>query len=352
MAAPLHVVDRVLTDVSKSTWMIAYLKPLNLAEEEKAFFASSNYTPKFTYRSFPRADALKTRLEAVNITERNSLGNIFRECKDFLLREVKVLKNRGTARFTDVQLYGTPSRSLVHAAKDILKHNPRKPPSQKIYTATQLKRAFEQELHKYGFTGWTIAIKPAVSRVAVSPSKLGVIIKDTAMFSSTDIKSMIVHEIGVHVLRAMNGERQQYQIFASDSIPGYLPTEEGLASLNEKKAGALTSNRLRRFAGRVLSVAGALKGGFRDVYNELLKYDFTPRDAFMLTVRAKRGLKDTSQTGGFIKDHVYLQGKLELEDFVAHGGKLEPLYAAKIGLHHIGLVEQGILKPPTWLPRF
>ena len=70
-----------------------------------------------------------------------------------------------------------------------------------------------------------------------------------------------------------------------------------LANIHITERGIGQCNRLRRFAGRVLSVAGALKGGFRDVYNELLKYDFTPRDAFMLTVRAKRGLKDTSQTG-------------------------------------------------------
>jgi hypothetical protein len=149
----------------------------------------------------------------------------------------------------------------------------------------------------------------------------------------------------------MNGYRQHYEVFSTDAIPGYLPTEEGLAALHEKKAGCLTNNRLRRFAGRVIAVSMALKGSFRDVFNELCKF-FPPKEAFEMTVRVKRGLKDTSAAGGFIKDHVYLEGKLALEEFIAKGKDITPLYAGKIGLEQIGMVEEGILLPPTYLPKF
>ncbi len=66
-----------------------------------------------------------------------------------------------------------------------------------------------------------------------------------------------------------------------------------------------------------------------------------------MTVRVKRGLKDTSAPGGFIKDHVYLEGKRALEGFIAKGGNITPLYAGKIGL-----VEEGIILPPAYLPKF
>jgi uncharacterized protein (TIGR02421 family) len=330
---------------------VAFLNPVNLQEEEQAFFASSSHEPQFSYRPFARADGLRTRLQAVSIAERTALGDLFREVKEALLREITVLENTGTEKFTDVQLYGTPSRSLVNKAYEILERVPRQPPAIKPYTATQLKLLFEKELAKYSFSGWSITVKPAVSLVAVSPSKRSMVIRDTAKFSENDIKSLLAHEIGVHVLRAMNGYRQHYKIFGSDAIPGYLATEEGLAMIHEQKVNALTNNRLRRMAGRVIAADTALKGGFRDVFNELSKH-FTPKDAFALTVRVKRGLKDTSAVGGFIKDHVYLEGKLALEDFVAHGGKLTQLYAGKIGLEHIGLVEQGIIEQPAWLPRF
>jgi uncharacterized protein (TIGR02421 family) len=351
MATPLHVADRVLTDVSRTTHLVAFLNPVNLAEEERAFFASPTYEPRFQYRPLARIGALRARLEAINVIERTPLGSVFRDSQEFLLKEVQLLEHLGTDRFTDIQLYGTPSRDLVHKAYEILEHVPRQPPAPHPFTATQLKAAFEKELKQYGFAGWNIMIKPAVARVAVSPSKRIIVIRETAKCSANDIKSLLAHEIGVHVLRAMNGYRQHYEIFGSDAIPGYLATEEGLAAVHEEKAGCMDNNRLRRYAGRVIAAATALKGSFRDVFNEISKF-FTPKEAFALTVRVKRGLKDTSAVGGFIKDHVYLEGKRALDDFAAHGGKLTPLYAGKIGLEHIGLVEEGIIKPPAYLPRF
>lgn len=351
MPTPLHTADRVLADISRTTFLVAFLNPTNLAEEEKAFFASKTYNPQFSYRAFGREDALRTRLNAVQVAERTALGQLFRDVKEHLLKEVDVIENIGKDSFTDIQLYGTPSRALVHKAYEILDHVPRKPPAVKPYAASYVKAAFEKTLAQYGFAGWRIIIKPTVSRVAVSPSKRSMVIRENAKFSENDIKSLLVHEIGVHVLRAMNGYRQHYEIFGSDAIPGYLPTEEGLAALHEMKVNALSNNRQRRFAGRVVASHLALKGSFREVFNELCKY-FTPKDAYALTLRVKRGLKDTSQVGGFIKDHVYLEGKLALEDFIAHGGNITPLYAGKIGLAQIDWVEQGILQPPSYLPKF
>lgn len=351
MATSLHVADRVLFDVSRATHLVAFLNPTNLHEEEQAFFANTTYEPRFSYKPFGRAEALRTRLQAIAVVEKTALGKLFRDVKEYLLNELSVIEALGTERFTDVQLYGTPSRSLIHKAYEVLEHVPRLPHAPHPYTATLLKTAFERELKAYGFAGWTITLKPSVARVAVSPSKRTIVIRQIAKFSENDIKSLLAHEIGVHVLRAMNGYRQHYRIFGSDAIPGYLATEEGLAAAHEQKAGCLDNNRQRRYAGRVIAAATALKGSFRDVFNELRKF-FTPKEAFALTVRVKRGLSDTSQAGGFIKDHVYLEGKLALDDFVAHGGTLTPLYAGKIGLEHIGLVEQGILQPAVWLPRF
>jgi uncharacterized protein (TIGR02421 family) len=351
MATPLKVADRALSEASRSAHLLAFLNPTNLQDEERAFFASQNYEPKFTYRSFTRTDALRTRLEAISVAEMNPLGQLFRDIKESLLNEVRALENLGTDNFTDVQLYSTPSRATVQKAYEILEHTPREPIPTKPYAATYMKAAIEKALLQHGFTGWRITLKQSVARVSVSPSKRTIVISDNAKFSANGVKCMLAHEVGVHVLRAMNGYRQQYEIFGTDTIPGYLPTEEGLAALHEKKAGCLTNNRLRRFAGRVIAVSTALKGSFRDVFNELCKF-FPPKEAFAMTVRVKRGLKDTSAAGGFIKDHVYLEGKLALEDFIAHGGNITPLYAGKIGLEQIGMVETGVMLPPVYLPKF
>ncbi len=351
MATPLNAADRALSETSRATHLLSYLNPINLQDEAREFFSSKTYEPKFTYRTFTRADALRTRLSAVNVAEKTPLGQLFRDVKQRLLLSVKMIESIGKPSFAETLLYGTPSKELVRKAYLLLDKTPREPVPTKPYAATYMKAEIEKSLLKYGFTGWHITIKPAVARVAVSPSKRTIVIRDTAKFSLKGVKCILAHEIGVHVLRAMNGYRQHYEIFGTDAIPGYLQTEEGLAALHEKKAGCLTNNRLRRFAGRVIADSFALKGGFRDVFNELCKF-FPPKEAFEMTVRVKRGLKDTSQAGGFIKDHVYFEGKLALEDFIAKGNDLTLVYAGKIGLEHIGMVEDGTLLPPVYLPKF
>ncbi len=351
MATPLHTADRALSETSRATHLLSYLNPTNLREEQITFFSSQNYEPKFTYRHFTRAGTLRTRLSAISIAEKNPLGQLFRDVRERLLLSVRMLENIGKQSFAETILYGTPSKELVRKAYALLEKTPREPIPTKPYAATYMKSAIEKALLQHGFTGWHITIKPSVARVAVSPSKRTIVIRDSAKFSSIGVKCILAHEIGVHVLRAMNGYRQNYEIFGTDAIPGYLQTEEGLAALHEQKAGCLTNNRLRRYAGRVIADSLALKCGFREVFNKLTKF-FPPKEAFEMTVRVKRGLKDTSAAGGFIKDHVYLEGKLMLEDFIAKGGNIMPVYAGKIGLEHIGLVEDGTILQPAYLPKF
>lgn len=351
MATLLHVADRALAETSKAMHLLSFLNPTNLQEEERTFFSSQTYEPQFTYKTFTRANAFRTRLERIRIAEQTPLGQLFRDVKERLLLSTNLLENIGKNGFAETRLYGMPSKETLHNAHEILKSIPREPMPTKPYTATYMKSAIEKALLQHGFVGWHISIKPSVARVSVSPSKRTIIISEKAKFSANGIKCMLAHEVGVHVLRSMNSYRQQYRILSSDAIPCYLQTEEGLAVLHEKKTGCLTSNRLRKYAGRVIAVSAALKGGFRDVFNELCRF-FPPKEAFEMTVRVKRGLKDTSATGGFVKDHVYLEGKLMLEKFIEQGGNIKLLYAGKIGLEHIGLVEDGTILQPAYLPKF
>lgn len=345
----LHAVDRALFEASRRLNLIAHLNPKNLAEEERAFFASTTYNPQLVYHK-PPTGATRERLEGLRIPGSSALGTLFRDARDFLLREIALIDSIGTGKAGEIFLYGTPSRSLVSRAYAILDKHPREPSREGSVTATMMKRLCEQELAQYGFAGWRVVLKPAVAKMNVSPSKRSIIIRGNAVFSEREARGLLVHEIGTHVLRAMNGYRQEYLIFGSDAIPGYLATEEGLAVFNEKRTKCLSVSRLRGFAGRVLAVAHALKGSFRDTYDALCAY-FTPKEAFLLAARAKRGIANTCAAGGFVKDHVYLEGLDRIEHFVAHGGKPSLLYAGKIGLEHVHLLDQGVLRMPEFLPK-
>ncbi|MEJ2501464.1 MAG: DUF1704 domain-containing protein, partial [Campylobacterales bacterium] len=78
-------------------------------------------------------------------------------------------------------------------------------------------------------------------------------------------------------------------------------------------------------------------------------YGFKPKTAFTITTRIFRG-------GGLTKDAVYLRGLLDILDYIAKGGAIEPLYVGKIAANHIPLVEEllyrEILSRPPLFPRY
>jgi hypothetical protein len=127
-------------------------------------------------------------------------------------------------------------------------------------------------------------------------------------------------------------------------------TEEGLAVVNEERMGYIDAQRNRVFAGRVLAALRALAGSFLDVYREQRDHGFTHDEAFVITTRVKRGLTDSARPGGYIKDQVYLWGRLLIEEYVLSGGDLSRLYVGKISLDHLPVVRELGLRPPRYIP--
>ncbi len=169
-------------------------------------------------------------------------------------------------------------------------------------------------------------------------------------YSEQEVEALIQHEIGTHVLTYFNGSRQPLRLFA-EGFADYDPLQEGLAVLAEYFAGALSPDRLRTLAGRVMAGECLLAGAdFQETFRCLRdKWRFHEREAFRITVRMFQG-------GGFLKDIIYLEGLVKLRDHLIGGGDLAPLLAGKFGLKHISLVaeftERGILQPPMLLPKY
>ena len=55
------------------------------------------------------------------------------------------------------------------------------------------------------------------------------------------------------------------------------------------------------------------------------KYNLGTNNAYVITKRVKRGLKDTALPGGYIKDHLYFQGREKVINYLNEGNKLKPL---------------------------
>jgi hypothetical protein len=78
-------------------------------------------------------------------------------------------------------------------------------------------------------------------------------------------------------------------------------------------------------------------------------YGFDDDLSWDLAVRVYRG-------GGFVKDHVYLEGYLMVKKFLSEGGDVRKLYVGKVGLDDLSLVDDlllnGVIREPAILPDF
>jgi len=148
---------------------------------------------------------------------------------------------------------------------------------------------------------------------------------------------MLAHEIDGHVLRYLNSQHQENQLFRSP-LPFYIKTEEGIASFLGDYCSVNGAITLKHHALKYLAGILAETSSFREVYTFLMDSGFTPDLAFQRTFRLKRGLMDTSQPGCFTKEALYYEGMIEVKTFIDKGGDLRKLFAAKICLDDVGLM--------------
>jgi uncharacterized protein (TIGR02421 family) len=143
---------------------------------------------------------------------------------------------------------------------------------------------------------------------------------------------------------------QPLKIFAS-GLAGYDALQEGLAVLSEYLCDGLTRARARVLAGRVVGVRALVDGAdFVETFRLLAhEHAFPEHTAFIIAVRIHRG-------GGLTKDAQYLRGLRELLAYLRADGTLEPLFVGKLGVPHIPVVQElvlrGVLQLPPVKPRW
>lgn len=333
--------DRQLAFFFKKIKYASLIQPINAEKEKKKVFQSRDYNPQFQYRDIDGTlNTIIKGLKEIKIIH-STLGTILNERRNEIIQRCLLLKKIGTKEITEIskKIYGTPSQELIHRAEKLVKLEPEEE-EKKNNTIATIRKMLSSLLGQ-GFNWNVKEAEKMVAGAVFNVNDRTIYINKNRMFSDNDIKRLMVHEIGTHVIRSEKGRQQSFNIFWI-GFPDYLTTEEGLATYNEKKAGLLTNNTLKTYAGRVLAVNLSLSNSFSFTYNSLLEF-FSKEEAFTITARAKRGLGNTSKPGAFTKDHVYLKGKYLIEDFVKSGGDIKKLFIGKIAVKHIPLIPK-ILK--------
>lgn len=347
----LFAIDRNLDRLNKGIELLTYLNPLNSEKEKQKFYASKfTEVPQFRYpkRKF-NAFKLQQGLFLNNLEEINDhhirtlyqsiiyyYSNVL-QCSDVIGEKKKFFYN-------SLRLYGAPKERDVQNAKFIIHFKSQDQEDPKVYSALDAIAYFENFVKRYDFQ-MSIKLSNSIAADAMVSNKLQTLfVKRNARFSENQLKTLANHEVGVHMVTTFNGLNQPLKVF-SNGFPKNVETQEGLAVFSEYMSGALTLDRLKTLAYRVIAADSLTDGyDFADTFDLLHNQYKLDRDkAYIISLRVHRG-------GGFTKDFLYLTGLKKVYDYYKQHGDLSVFLTGKVSLEYqssiIRMLDLGLVYKP------
>lgn len=348
--------DSRMAEINEKMDFILRVTPVNTNSEWENFKKNKfSKTPHFIYRLIsldPELEKRKLFNIPIEDIEHPTLAFLLRDKRMELEKQLIMLEERGTKTFlyNSQSIYGPINEETKNEALSLLEDKiPNEQLENEMINSVDFARAATVELDKFRQyfprLDLQVKIKDNVTGLIVSGPELS-IGKDLRI-SITRLNALIQHEVGTHILTYCNGHAQPLKLMYA-GFAGYEQLQEGMAVLAEYFVNGLNLNRLKLLAARVVAVDTLINGAdFIETYNLLSKkFGFSLKTAFNITMRVHRG-------GGLTKDAIYLQGLMQLLQFIKDGGEIALLYEGKFALPHLPLVEEllhlKILKKP-YLP--
>jgi hypothetical protein len=356
----LNTLSEQLQILYSSIDVVRYTAPLNRDTEKQQLFASHAagkiYNPQFSYNLPPSGweQPLYKFLSELQPDENIWEHWIYQDVV-FTLDLMRAAVTRDPVLTTEatVKVYSEPSANLVQLAYEALAKLPLELepctiPSEDM--ATRMRKA----LTEAGLTDWCVIISNAMSaRISVRSVDKQVQVNKESLFTATELKRLLVHEIGTHVFRSVNGDLQPLRLLRF-GLYSYIVTEEGLANYHEACYGVQSVADRRRYALRVIAAYMSLNHSFYEVFRELVQHT-TLDEAFDIVARAKRGFTNTSLPGCHVKDKVYFEGFRQVSAHLErYPDDYSLLMCGKVALSMLpelrNLRENSLLVQPRYLP--
>lgn len=346
------------------TNILSYTNPINLEQEREKFFIAlkkgEEYNPTFVYvpknsiysyysKNITLPVFKNEMKELFKEIGTDSLGLIFERKLLDMFDRIELIKSVGTENFSQNSegYYGEITREAKKYAKELLFKKIE--PSEKTINFTEAKEKMENALFKRKLKYTVVEKITPGARVSVNVRTKEIMISKHIQLSEIELNRLIAHEIEGHIYRYENGCTQPYRIFSRGLSKETLKTEEGIAVYIEQKEKINIDEQLKQYAGRLIAIQTAQKYSFYETFEEMKQY-FSEEEAFVLTLRAKRGTVDQKRGGAFFKDALYLQGYMEINEF-AQECKLYDLYYGRYSINDAPLVfDVDGLKKPKYYP--
>lgn len=349
-------VDRQLYELVRNFEVLNFVNPINIASERKAFFAAKAATnPQFEYQPLRLEPfALKRQLLRIPVEniQDDSIRALYEATISAYLDKVDLLATLGTPDFlyNSLRYYGRPTDEDLRNAEYLL-HLPQVEdelrPERRVGTE-EAKKAFLEGMEAYGFKGKVQVTSRIVADAMVNNAERKVLLKKGATFRPKELRYLVHHEIGVHMVTTMNACEQPLKLMRIGTRVS-TRTQEGLAVLAEYLSGNTTLKRLKELAYRVIAVDMMVSGeDFVETYRHLThELDMPAVEAFNLTTRVFRG-------GGLTKDYLYLQGLREVFGLWRDQSDLSPLLIGKCSMQYYDtleeMIQRGMLQAPKHIP--
>ncbi|BAO56293.1 flavohemoglobin expression-modulating QEGLA motif protein [Nonlabens marinus] len=351
----VHEIDDNIHRLVRNLELLAFINPLNIAQERKKFFKEKyKYDPEFKYRKV-RFDTYKLHRLFFSQRLKDIDDPMIRELyKDVvytysgMLQCIETISEPGNRfYFNSLRFYGTPTDKMVENAKFILHHDEGAVeqtalsiPTISTYDAIEFFNEYKR-IYDFDFGIKTSSAMSAAAMVSNKDQML--ILKKNHLFSQHQLNVLAHHEIGVHLVTTFNAAEQPLHIF-SNGFPNNVETQEGLAVFAEYMSGNLTVSRLRELAYRVIATDSLIKGNdFSETFNLIHNQFGLDRErAFNIVLRVHRG-------GGFTKDALYLSGLQKIYSRYEAGMSMESLLLGKCSIEYEPVVnhlkELDLVKP-------
>lgn len=309
------------------------LTPINYDEERETFLSSKTYNPQFYYNPKHLED---TDQQIYDLIEEFKTLDLPKDLKTYLesyLENLEILdltnKNIGTDSFNTyaTKLFNWKITPPKESPNELDFSNQKIPKG--LYDATRIQETFKEALTTlYNMPDFLVDTDDFNS-ITIRVTSKKVIIGSSVKRNELNLKRLIVHEIESHALQQHNLRNLNCPLLELIRFDDSALYGEGLAVYNEVQTNTMTQKAYDTYYYRLKAV-NMLSRSFREIYKYLL--NFIPSyNAFMITYRVKRGLSDTSQPGGFLKDASYLLGYYTVKEYVEkRGGSLKSLYISRV----------------------
>lgn len=297
--------------------LIQKINPINKEEEKQKFFFDIHYNPQFVYG------------EKITQAERDHFGVI----SNHLLPQAEkicqsVMKKWGSESAYLAEAEGAPlsQEQVSKEATEYLKVNG-------IEKKVQVK-FLQGAVSPASMTGNTLTFRLPIAQ------------------RSLRLQGTLNHEVGTHFFRRLNDDKQPWSSKRTMfGFQPYLTTEEGLATLHSHLS--LEHKQMWFAALYYIAVYQSSLLSFSDLFAYLKQYIDDRDRRWNITLRAKRGMTDTSIPGAIAKDQVYLSGVHKMLEWLEkHDYDPTTLYVGKIAVEDIDHAKKISPQYTPLLPEF